>query len=79
LQPIAADSGKNTIENDMGSTKNWFMIIGAIIVAFIAWKIVAGILGLFLPLLIVGGAAYLVYRVANKQPILPGGRKRTLP
>lgn len=63
----------------MGSTKNWFMIIGAIIVAFIAFKVVGWIFSLLLPLLIVGGAAYLVYRVANKQPILPGGRKRTLP
>jgi hypothetical protein len=63
------------------NTKNILRVIGMIILAWIAWRVVVGItllaLKIAVPVLIIAGIGYAIYR-ANGGKSLTGGR-RTLP
>jgi predicted RND superfamily exporter protein len=60
---------------------NIWKIIGILILCFIGYKIVVGAVALAIklavPVLIVGGIGYMIYRSSTGKPLL-GGRK-TLP
>jgi hypothetical protein len=63
------------------STRTALKILGMLIVGYIAWKIVVALtfmaLKIAVPVLVLGGIAYVVYQASNGKS-LTGGRK-TLP
>jgi hypothetical protein len=63
------------------SNRNLLKIVGMIIAAILVWKIVVApilfIAKLLLPLAIVGGVVYLIYRGTGGKAL--GGGRRTLP
>ena len=63
------------------SNKNLFKIVGMIIAGILIWKIVVApilfIVKLLLPIAIVGGVVYLIYRSTGGKAL--GGGRRTLP
>ena len=62
------------------STKTVVNVVGTLVVLYIAWKLflfTVGIVKFLIPLALIGGVVYVVYRASGSKAL--GGGRRTLP
>jgi hypothetical protein len=63
------------------TTKNVLLLVGGLIAAYVVLglvlKLALGILGMIMPVLIVGGVIYVLYLTVGRKAL--GGGRRTLP